>query len=200
MRNPWLVTSVTDLSYYCCPECQYRSRNLDYFRIHALNNHEQAKDLFNRDEDEYLSKVKQEQEDDQIFFEDFMEYDNDNNDNDYEYDSDYKEDIKPLAKPKKAKVEKPFKCLQCDYRATKQCVLNRHVTRVHAEMVKCPECDKSVSKPRLEAHMATHVAKSVTCNECSFEAASSHSLEQVSIHPFINPTIHLTITSNLMVY
>ena len=181
MRNPWLVTSVTDLSYYCCPECQYRSRNLDYFRIHALNNHEQAKDLFNRDEDEYLSKVKQEQEDDQIFFEDFMEYDNDNNDNDYEYDSDYKEDIKPLAKPKKAKVEKPFKCLQCDYRATKQCVLNRHVTRVHAEMVKCPECDKSVSKPRLEAHMATHVAKSVTCNECSFEAASSHSLEQVSI-------------------
>ena len=81
---------------------------MDYFRIHALNNHEQAKDLFNRDEDEYLSKVKQEQEDDQIFFEDFMEYDNDNNDNDYEYDSDYKEDIKPLAKPKKAKVEKPY--------------------------------------------------------------------------------------------
>ena len=46
-------------------------------------------------------------------------------------------------------------------------------------MVKCPECDKSVSQPRLDAHMATHVAKSVTCNECSFEAASSHSLEQV---------------------
>ena len=60
-----------------------------------------------------------------------------------------------------------------------QCVLDRHISRVHAEMVKCPECDKSVSQPRLDAHMATHVAKSVTCNECSFEAASSHSLEQV---------------------
>ena len=53
--NPWLVTSVTDLSYYCCPECQYRSQNLDKFKIHALNNHERANDLFNRDEDEYLA-------------------------------------------------------------------------------------------------------------------------------------------------
>ena len=49
-NNPWLVTSVTDLSYFCCPECQYRSKNLDYFRIHALNNHERANDLFNREE------------------------------------------------------------------------------------------------------------------------------------------------------
>ena len=192
MVNPWLVTSVTDLSYFCCPECQYRSRDLEYFRIHALNNHEQAKDLFNRDEDEYLTKVKEEQEDDQkyqndkIFFDDFMEYDD--NDNGYEYDSDYKEDIKLLAKPKpkKAKMDKPFKCLQCDYRATTQTVLTRHVTRVHAEIVNCPECNKSVSKPRLEAHMATHVAKSVKCNECSFEAASSHSLEQVSIDLIAN--------------
>ena len=86
------------------------------------------------------------------------------------------------------KLEKPFKCQDCDYRATKQCVLDRHTSRVHAELVKCPECDKSVSQPRLEAHLATHVAKSVTCNECSFEAASSHSLEQVNtdikIHRF----------------
>ena len=49
-NNPWLVTSVTDLSYYCCPECQYRSQNLEKFKIHALNNHARANDLFNRDD------------------------------------------------------------------------------------------------------------------------------------------------------
>ena len=100
---------------------------------------------------------------------------------DFYYENDFFEDIKDIKppKPKKVKLEKPFKCQDCDYRATKQCVLDRHTSRVHAELVKCPECDKSVSQPRLEAHLATHVAKSVTCNECSFEAASSHSLEQV---------------------
>ena len=96
-NNPWLVTSVTDLSYYCCPECQYRSQNLDKFKIHALNNHERANDLFNRDEDEYLAKIKDEQ--------------------DY-FDAEEDLEDKPL-KPKKPKLSKPFKCQECVYRATK---------------------------------------------------------------------------------
>ena len=113
-NNPWLVTSVTDLSYYCCPECQYRSQNLEKFKIHALNNHARANDLFNRDEDEYFAKIIKDENQDEHF---------EHQDNYHHFDDTIppeEEDLedKPL-KPKKPKLAKPFKCQECDYRATK---------------------------------------------------------------------------------
>ena len=66
-HNPWLVTTVTDLSYFCCPECQYRSRDLNYFKTHALSNHERATDLFDRRDEEYQLKLNELENDNDDF-------------------------------------------------------------------------------------------------------------------------------------
>jgi hypothetical protein len=44
--NPWQVQSINDFSFYCCPECVYRSRGDTDFEAHAVLTHPQAKLLF----------------------------------------------------------------------------------------------------------------------------------------------------------
>ena len=44
--NPWLVESIEAFSFYCCPECQFRSNEAIFFQAHALQNHDLSKSLF----------------------------------------------------------------------------------------------------------------------------------------------------------
>ena len=44
--NPWLVESIETFSFYCCPECTFRTKEDTYFEAHALQNHDQSKSLF----------------------------------------------------------------------------------------------------------------------------------------------------------
>ena len=37
--NPWSVRSVSEFLYYCCPECDVRTRNLKAFVKHARKKH-----------------------------------------------------------------------------------------------------------------------------------------------------------------
>ena len=37
--NPWHVGNLMDFSYFCCPECDYKSQNAPKFQDHALHNH-----------------------------------------------------------------------------------------------------------------------------------------------------------------
>ena len=46
LKNPWLVDSVKDFTFICCPECVYKSKEERPFQIHALRNHPKAKVLF----------------------------------------------------------------------------------------------------------------------------------------------------------
>ena len=39
MDNPWKVESLQDLTFICCPECAYRSKDESTFQDHALQNH-----------------------------------------------------------------------------------------------------------------------------------------------------------------
>jgi len=63
--NPWLVENMEAFSFYCCPECVFRSKDPSFFQLHALQNHAQSKSFFHGIEtNEQLGleseKVKQE--------------------------------------------------------------------------------------------------------------------------------------------
>ena len=46
MLNPWLVESIEAFSFYCCPECVFKSNEANFFQAHALQNHDLSKSLF----------------------------------------------------------------------------------------------------------------------------------------------------------
>ena len=39
MANPWIVESLYDFSYFCCPECETRWQGKQEFIDHAYNHH-----------------------------------------------------------------------------------------------------------------------------------------------------------------
>ena len=43
--NPWTVDAVNDFSYFCCPECDFKSKNVPTFINHAAKNHPNAKEF-----------------------------------------------------------------------------------------------------------------------------------------------------------
>ena len=58
--NPWSVDSIESFSYYCCPECIFRSKEENFFQIHALQNHVQSKEFFQEGNDESDVTIKEE--------------------------------------------------------------------------------------------------------------------------------------------
>ena len=44
--NPWQVESIEAFSFYCCPECVFRSKDDSVFQSHALQNHVKSNSLF----------------------------------------------------------------------------------------------------------------------------------------------------------
>ena len=44
--NPWMVYNVSDFLNYCCPECDFKEKNLHLFSDHALENHKKSCYLF----------------------------------------------------------------------------------------------------------------------------------------------------------
>ena len=45
-QNPWFAENFEAFSYYCCPECNFKSKLRDNFETHALQNHENSKEFF----------------------------------------------------------------------------------------------------------------------------------------------------------
>ena len=43
-ENPWDVTTITDFLYYCCPECDTKTKTSEIFIDHAVNAHNMAKE------------------------------------------------------------------------------------------------------------------------------------------------------------
>ena len=44
--HPWMVESLEDFSFYCCPECTFRSKEENFFEAHALQNHDSSRYFF----------------------------------------------------------------------------------------------------------------------------------------------------------
>ena len=45
-KNPWLVENIEEFSFYCCPECDFRSKDRDHFKRHAMESHNKSKVFF----------------------------------------------------------------------------------------------------------------------------------------------------------
>ena len=45
-RNPWVVENIKTFCFYCCPECDFKSKYGDHFKRHALESHNKAKPFF----------------------------------------------------------------------------------------------------------------------------------------------------------
>ena len=45
-QNPWVVESIEAFSFYCCPECDLKTKNEDYFKTHAIECHNKSKVFF----------------------------------------------------------------------------------------------------------------------------------------------------------
>ena len=45
-RNPWVVRSIEAFNLYCCPECDFKSKDKDYFKKHAMESHNKSKVFF----------------------------------------------------------------------------------------------------------------------------------------------------------
>ena len=42
--NPWLVSSFEEFLFYCCPECDTKTKQLGQLFDHAVQEHQLAKD------------------------------------------------------------------------------------------------------------------------------------------------------------
>ena len=45
-QNPWKVENIEAFSFYCCPECDFKSKDRDYFKRHAMESHNKSKIFF----------------------------------------------------------------------------------------------------------------------------------------------------------
>ena len=45
-QNPWIVESIEAFSFYCCPECDFKSKDKEYFKRHAMESHNKSKIFF----------------------------------------------------------------------------------------------------------------------------------------------------------
>ena len=45
-QNPWAVENIEVFSFYCCPECDFKSKHGDSFKRHALESHNKSKSFF----------------------------------------------------------------------------------------------------------------------------------------------------------
>lgn len=46
-RNPWNVTNIKEFSFLNCPECNFKTKQEDFFQDHAIQNHPMSHVLFN---------------------------------------------------------------------------------------------------------------------------------------------------------
>ena len=45
-QNPWAVENIKAFSFYCCPECDFKSKDGNYFKRHAMESHNKSKVFF----------------------------------------------------------------------------------------------------------------------------------------------------------
>ena len=41
-QNPWEVKNIEAFSFYCCPECDFKSKDGDHFKRHAIESHNKS--------------------------------------------------------------------------------------------------------------------------------------------------------------
>lgn len=166
--NPWDVDEINAFSYFCCPECDYKSQSEPGFVSHASENHPNSKGFC--DKQTFKNEPKYEPEDlkENLILEQANEEENSSI-----LDEDFTE-------PKVSK--KTQNCPHCHHvlKGGKKS-LKDHIKRKHQTVkVSCPECHRNIKENALQAHLETchsgNKNKKFKCLECDFESNNATSL------------------------
>ena len=76
--------------------------------------------------------------------------------------------------------EKPFECIECDYKSANKTDLSRHIDSRHreVEMLTCQLCFKDVKPYNYKKHMLGHSETKMKCDTCNKEFTNSNSLQK----------------------
>ena len=162
--NPWLVDSIEAFSFYCCPECVFRSKEENFFQAHALQNHVLSKSFFlennSKETSEAVIDVKLElvQDPDPDISKVKQEHDLKLDSNDF---TDPLEVVIPIlsstpqTKSKKnVKISKKFQCQECG----KQCKTGKQfedhrLYHKSLEQISCVQCNETITRKFLKKHL-----------------------------------------------
>jgi len=180
--NPWLVENIEAFSFYCCPECVFRSKEESFFQSHALQNHPQSTAFFHGTDHEKLEieaeiefDIKQEEDDNILVKPDqdpenysIIKEEEDINDDEgievpavesqvaHENDQEGDHELE-LASSTKSKND--LRCEECG----KQCKTQKHFTNhkyyhkyyLNGEQEFCEKCRKNIPKKLFNRHLQT---------------------------------------------
>ena len=171
-RSPWIVESLEDFLYYCCPECYERSQSREEFLQHALSEHPEAKNHL------IPMTIKNEYYDDASYYMDDIKEDSEseytivqkpNNKQDYKLkEENLSQHCEVVIKEEKNSDNETeennleggeqigFKsCEHCGKTFSKQIYLKRHIRNFHEERIfECKQCDlKFPRSGKLKEHV-----------------------------------------------
>ena len=163
MSNPWLVNSIQEFNFLCCPECDYRSKNEAMFTEHAIGTHPMSKDFFDFME-EVNVKLEPMEEDVDVKLEPqvIIKEEKEKNMN---YWGAYRVDLP-------AEETDPIPCSICKESFESLWDVAIHYHEIHAlkrELLKCPTCDftsKLRGKLRKHIHAKHETPARVACRLC----------------------------------
>ena len=75
--NPWAVSNLEEFLFFCCPECDFKKKNIDEFLNHAISIHPDSKvhmTAFHSNISELPQSVKKEETSELDIDEDFDQY------------------------------------------------------------------------------------------------------------------------------
>ena len=175
--NPWQVESIEAFSFYCCPECVFRSRDDYLFQSHALQNHAKSNLLFNLQNYETkfeIEDIKQEEQDElkpdvtnsdnDTFHEDISQDINDEID-DYKDTLDLIKGVEEIGKSQNENVNydqdriERFCCNDCGKQCKSKKDLKNHMYYhkyyLNGAQEFCGRCQKNVPEKLFPTHLET---------------------------------------------
>ena len=188
LGHPWDLSSLYDFQFFCCPECDYKAQERQYFVNHAYWTHPESIKFLSMIEDGSLLELslpwsKEILEPDVVL--DVKELKNENrakrkkikeeSDDDFYFDDD--EDYIPV---RKTRQKQTIECDLCCEDFDSVADLNKHVILEHdlkAE-IKCEECEVMCPSGRvLNIHYKVDHGK-IICDMCYKICDSKSSLRQ----------------------
>ena len=205
VTNPWHSNNLEDYLYYCCQECDVKTKDHVEFYSHAIQNHVQAKEVFSPEETIELKEetIKQESSDEEIEEEE-VKAKKKKVENVQCYlcgqifeDSNVKDHIK-IVHPEVSSGQvwktfgqpRDFQCSSCNVCHKDEDSLKMHICGLLPPdwlgqslggMHQCPKCNKEINRyvKLLEHYAKFHSeVKKFPCEQCDFRGATSSILRE----------------------
>ena len=159
-HNPWQVDSIQDFWFLRCPQCSFDTKEEEHFRVHAIENHSESLELFEKEVKKEAIDTSFENEEQNSKITDYF--------NKIPSDSLFLSSICPEVLIKEEVIEKTseegnendgkkYNCFQSDNIFTEITGQKVHVDPVHkGARYNCQNCDRKFSqKWQLFVHIKT---------------------------------------------